>query len=532
MTADARLLPVQTEPGSRSAYAFDASYIAELAEQLTATGSDLIEVTSPATAQPLGAISQSTPADVEAAFTRARAAQARWARVPLKERSAMLLRLHDIVLARQDEIMDLICWESGKARKHAFDEPLHVALTARYYARTAARHVGTQRRLGVIPGLTRAEVNYLPKGVVGIIAPWNYPFTLALCDGIAALAAGNAVVIKPDSHTVLTALLAAQLLREAGIPEGLWNVVAGPGGELGPPMIEAADYICFTGSTATGKHIASQCAQRLVEYSLELGGKNPMLILADADVDRAVEGAIRACFSNSGQLCVAMERLYVADEVYAEFVKKFVAAAQALVISADPGWETDIGSLISQRQLDTVTAHVADAVERGATVLTGGKARPDVGPYFYEPTILTDVTDAMRCYGEETFGPVVSIYRFSREDEAVERANEGSYGLNASIYSRDVGRARDLAAQIRCGTVNVNEAFGATFASIDAPMGGMGQSGQGRRQGAAGIRRFTDAQAVASQSVLRFAPQFGLDYPKYAAMMTTTLKLFKNLRRP
>jgi succinate-semialdehyde dehydrogenase/glutarate-semialdehyde dehydrogenase len=435
------------------------------------------------------------------------------------------------VLDRQDEIIDLIQLESGKARKHAFDEPMHIALTCRYYARTAQQHLGTQRKLGVVPGLTRVEVNRVPKGVVGIISPWNYPFTMALCDGLPALLAGNAVVTKPDSQTMLTALFGAQLLEEAGFPKDLWQVVAGPGSKVGTSIIGKADYICFTGSTATGKRVAAGCAERLIGCSLELGGKNPLLVLRDADIERAAEGAVRASFSNAGQLCVSTERLFVADQVYDRFVERFVARTQAMTLGATLEWGTDMGSLISQDQLDTVTRHVEDAVAKGARVLTGGRARPDLGPYFYEPTILEGVTPEMVCFGEETFGPVISVYRFHDEGEAVARANDGEYGLNASIYTRDGARGRELARLVKCGTVNINEAFGATFASIDSPMGGMRESGMGRRQGAEGIHRYTESQSVATQRLLRFAPVLGMSDEQYAGVMTANLRLMKKLGR-
>ena len=253
---------------------------------------------------------------------------------------------------------------------------MHIALTARYYGRTAERHLETRRLIGVVPGLTRVEVNRVPKGVVGIISPWNYPFTMALCDGIPALLAGNAVVAKPDAQSMLSALLGAQLLEEAGLPADLWQVVAGPGPELGPAIIDGADYICFTGSTATGRIIAQQCAERLIGCSLELGGKNPILILRDADIEKAAEGAVRASFSNAGQLCVSMERMFVADQVYDRFVDRFVARTEAMTLGATLEWGNDMGSLISQQQLDTVTAHVEDAVAKGARVLTGGTGAP------------------------------------------------------------------------------------------------------------------------------------------------------------
>jgi len=524
-------LPHDPEHDLTASYALDRGYAHSLTDRVVASTGRLATVHAPGSGQPLATVPQSSAEDVAEAFDRARRAQQAWQRVPLDERAAVLLRLHDLVLDRQSEILDLICAESGKSRKHAFDEPLHVALTARYYGRTAHQHLDSRRRRGVIPGLTRVELNRVPKGVVGIISPWNYPFTLALCDGLPALLAGNAVVTKPDARTMLTALLGAQLLVEAGFPRDLWNVVAGPGPELGTPMIERADYVCFTGSTATGKLVAQQCAERLIGCSLELGGKNPILVLRDADVERAAEGAVRACFSNAGQLCVSTERMFVADQVYDRFVARFVARTEAMSLGVSTDWGVDMGTLISQQQLEAVTAHVEDAVSKGATVRTGGRARPDLGPYFYEPTILEGVTPAMACFGEETFGPVVSVYRFHDEADAVARANEGDYGLNASIYSRDTRRARALARQVRCGTVNVNEAFAPSFASIDAPMGGMRESGMGRRQGSEGIHRYTESQSVAAQAVLRFGPQWGMGDEQYARTMTASLRLLKRLGR-
>jgi succinate-semialdehyde dehydrogenase/glutarate-semialdehyde dehydrogenase len=330
---------------------------------------------------------------------------------------------------------------------------------------------------------------------------------------------------------MLSALLGAQLLEEAGFPPDLWQVVAGPGRELGTPIIDGADYICFTGSTATGRLIAAQCAERLIGCSLELGGKNPLLVLRDADLEKAAEGAVRASFSNAGQLCVSMERMFVADQVYDRFVERFVARTEAMTLGASLEWGVDMGSLVSQAQLDTVQAHVDDAVAKGARVLAGGRARPDLGPYFFEPTILEGVTPDMTCFGTETFGPVISLYRFHDEADAVARANAGEYGLNASIYTQDGARGREIARQVKCGTVNINEAFGATFASIDSPMGGMRESGMGRRQGSEGIHRYTESQSVATQRLIRFAPMLGMSDERYAKVMTAQLRLMKKLGR-
>ena len=523
--------PRDPEHDPRAAYALEPAYVAALTERLLATSGSTVEVRSPLNDAPLAHVPQSTPADVAEAFARARRAQVDWARTPIAVRQRALLRLHDLVLDRQDEIIDLIQWESGKARKHAFDEPLHVALTARYYGRTAAKHLATSRRPGVVPGLTRIDVNRVPKGVVGIISPWNYPFNLALIDGLAAVVAGNAVVAKPDAQTMLSALLGAQLLEQVGIPRDLWQVVAGDGATIGGAIVDRADYVCFTGSTATGRLIARGCADRLIGCSLELGGKNPLLVLRDADIEKAAEGAVRASFSNSGQLCVSMERIFVADQVYERFVDRFVSRTQALTLGSTLAWGNDMGPLISRQQLETVTSHVDDAAAKGARVLTGGKARPDLGPYFFEPTILEGVSPEMTCFGHETFGPVVSLYRFHDEADAIARANGGEYGLNASIYSEDAGRARLLARHLKAGTVNINEAFAATFASLDAPMGGMRESGLGRRQGAEGVLRFTETQSVATQRLIRFGPQFGMSDETYAKVMNANLRLMKKLGR-
>ena len=354
---------------------------------------------------------------------------------------------------------------------------------------------------------------------------------MALSDGIPAIAAGNAIVHKPDSQTPLTALAGIELLYKAGLPRGLWQVVSGPGSVVGTAIIGRADYVCFTGSTATGKRVAQQAAERLITCSLELGGKNPGLVLADADPQRAARDAVTACFSSSGQLCVSVERLYVHDDVYDDFVAAFADRTRHLTLSTEIGYGADMGSLVSEDQLRTVERHVDDAVTKGATVLAGGQARPDLGPYLYEPTILAGVTPDMEVHAEETFGPVVSIYRVSTEDEAIERANDSQYGLNAAVFTSDPAHGRELASRIKAGTVNVNEGFAATFASLDTPMGGMKQSGMGRRQAEEGIWRYTESQAVASQSLMPVSgPEF-LSDATYAKVMTLGLKALRRTWR-
>ncbi len=523
--------PHDPEHDPRASYVLEPDYVASLTDRVLATSGRTVPLTSPLNGAPLANIPQSSVDDVEEAYRRARTAQAAWAKTSMEERSATMLRLHDLLIDRMPALLDMITLENGKARKHAYDEVVHTALTARYYGRMSTKHLASERRGGVMPVFTRIDVNHVPKGVVGVISPWNYPLTMALSDGLPALMAGNAVVAKPDAQTMLTAMLGVKLMDEAGFPRDLWQIVAGPGRDLGTPMIERSDYICFTGSTATGKLIAKQCAERLIGCSLELGGKNPLLVLRDADIEKAAEGAVRASFSNAGQLCVSAERIFVADQVYDRFVERFVARTKALTLGATLDWEVDMGPLISADQLETVTEHVDDAVAKGVRVLTGGVARPDLAPHFYEPTILEGVTPEMTCFGHETFGPVVSLYRFHDESDAIARANDGDYGLNASIYSRDGARARAIARQVKCGTVNVNEAFGATFGSVAAPMGGMRESGMGRRQGAEGIHRYTETQSVGTQRLVKLAPQLGLSAERYAKVQTFGLKVLNKLGR-
>jgi succinate-semialdehyde dehydrogenase/glutarate-semialdehyde dehydrogenase len=504
--------------------------IAELTGLIRSTTGESRTTTSPMTGQPVAEIPLSSIDDVEAAFDAARVAQAAWSQTSLRERRRALLRLHDLVLERQEELLDLIQLESGKARSHAFDEVAHVALTARFYARRLRRQMKPERRSGVLPGLTSVRVNHAPKGIVGIISPWNYPLTMAISDGLPALAAGNAVVHKPDSQSPLIALAGIELMRDAGFPPELWQVVSGPGSVVGTAIIERADYICFTGSTATGSLIARQAADRLVSCSLELGGKNPMIVLPGANVEKAAAGAVNACFSSAGQLCVSIERLYVPDALYDDFRDSFTRRVQALSLGAGLDWDVDMGSLVSPAQLETITKHVDDAVANGASVLIGGRARPDLGPYFFEPTVLEDVTAAAECFAGETFGPLVSLYRYGTVDEALELANAGEYGLNASVWG-PTRQARALAARIKAGTVNINEGFSATFGSIDAPMGGMRHSGLGRRQGSEGIHRYTEPQSVAVQRGFPVAGPAFLAPETYAKILTVGLKVLRRTPR-
>lgn len=476
-------------------------------------------------------LATSTPADLHGAVTRARAAQVEWAARPLVERQRVLLAFHDAVLDQREALADLLQYEGGKARLTAMEEVLHLAMTARYYARVARQVLHDRRGSGMVPLLTRIDQRHVPLGLVGIIAPWNYPLSPTVADGLAALVAGNAVICKPDLQTPYIALAAVDLLRQAGMPADLWATVYGAGDQVGPELIRAVDYVCFTGSTATGRVVARQCAEQLIGCSLELGGKNPLLVLDDADVEVAAAGAVRAAFGNAGQLCVSVERIFVADALHDAFTSAFVAKTRTLRLGRSLDFEHEMGSLVGTDQLERVETHVADARAKGAQVLSGGRRRPDLGPLFYEPTVLSGVTAEMDCYAEETFGPVVSLYRVADDAEAIAWANDSEYGLNASVWTGDPARGRRVARRIRCGTVNVNEAYGATFGSIDAPMGGMRSSGLGRRQGSEGLLRFVESQAIGTQSLLPLAPGFGLSPQAFVTGLTGALRVLKGLGR-
>jgi succinate-semialdehyde dehydrogenase/glutarate-semialdehyde dehydrogenase len=490
---------------------------------------DRLEIQQPFTGSLLGSVPKCAPEDVTAAIERARHAQRAWAQTSFKERRRVLLRFHDLVLARQEEILDLVQIESGKARKHAFEEVLDVAIVARYYANTADQHLRSRRARGALPLLTAAYEHHHPLGVVGIIAPWNYPLTLSVSDATPALAAGNAVVIKPDSQTPFTALWGFALLEDAGLPQGLVQVVTGSGSELGTPLIDGCDYVMFTGSTATGRKVAEQAGRNLIGASMELGGKNAMIVLEDADLGRAVEGAERALFSNAGQLCISIERLYVHEAVADEFQRRLVERVKGMKLGTGLDYGADMGSLISETQLDTVRTHVEDARAKGAEILAGGKARPDLGPYFYEPTLLGSTKEGMTLFRDETFGPVVAISRFGDTEEVIARANDSDYGLNFSLWTKDTGKGAELAKRLRAGTVNVNEGYAAAWASVDAPMGGMKASGLGRRHGADGIRKYTESQTVAVQRLLPIAPPRGVPQKLWGRIMTLSLRVLRRV---
>jgi len=488
---------------------------------------DRVEVRTPFTGAVLGALPAARAEDVELAVRLARAAQARWAERTSGERAGIFLRFHDLLLRRQEEALDLIQMESGKARGHASEEILDTAIVARYYARRAGRFLRPRRRKGALPLLTYTREFRVPFGVVGFITPWNFPLTLGITDAIAALLAGNAAIVKPDPQASFTVLWAAKLLREAGLPEGVLSIVTGDGAVTGQALVDRADYITFTGSNRVGRTIAARAGERLTGCALELGGKNPLLVLRDADLSKAVEGIARACFVGAGQVCVSTERIYVEQPVFGQFLDAFAARTRRLALGAAFDYSMEVGSLTTAAQIARVEEHVRDAVEKGARVVTGGRRRTDLGPLFFEPTVLTGVREGMRVFTEETFGPVVSVYPVADETEAIERANATDFGLSASIWTGNARKGARIARAIRAGSVNVNEGYSAAWGSIDSPIGGMKESGLRPRHGAEGMLKFTESQTIAVQRLVPIAPSFGMSQAFFVRLMTRLLRILR-----
>jgi succinate-semialdehyde dehydrogenase/glutarate-semialdehyde dehydrogenase len=532
MTAEAPSRPLVTsapEPGAWPALP-DSLVAPLLRSAVVGLSPATVRTVAPFTGGHAATLPVSTADDVAAAFAMARRAQRSWSQLPVKQRARVLLRFHDLVLEQQASILDIAQVETGKARRDAYEELADCSLTSRYYGIAGPRMLADERVQGVFPVLTQTRLVHHPKGVVGIISPWNYPISLAVTDALPALLAGNGVVLRPDLQTTVTALKLVSLLLEAGLPEGLLNVVIGDGPDLGPHVVEHSDYVMFTGSTRVGRIIAQQCGERLIGCSLELGGKNAVIVREDADLERSAEITERASFANAGQLCIGTERILVHESVVDEFVPLLVARLEALKLVPSVGWGAGMGSLISAKQLEKVAAHVDDAVSKGAQVLTGGRPLPEVGPFYYAPTLLRGVTPEMDLCREETFGPVASIYTFRTDDEAVAMANDTEYGLNGAVLTRDVRTGAAMARRIMTGTVNVNEAYGATWGSLGAPMGGMKASGLGRRHGEEGLLKYTEPQTISVQRLIGFGAPFGRTDEQWAGLMTTAFRSLKTLR--
>jgi acyl-CoA reductase-like NAD-dependent aldehyde dehydrogenase len=503
------------------------SYITDLISHL-GSAATTVDVINPNTGKVIYQLPQHNAEQVASAVSAARVAQKNWGKTDPKVRAKFLYRLHDLILEKQDELLDIVQLETGKVRAHAFEEVAGGLGAARYYAKVGPKALKSKSTHAGVPIITNTWINHVPVGVVGVITPWNYPLALCMLDVLPALMAGNAVVQKSDNQTTLTALTARQFAIQAGLDPALWTVVAGDGAIAGNALTDNADYIAFTGSAATGRMVGARAAARLIPFSLELGGKNPLIVLPSADLSKAAESLIGGAFGSAGQLCVSIERAYVPNNLKSQFEQILAKKVNELKLGSSNDFSLDIGTLTGANQLSRVSGFVDDAISKGAKVLAGAKKLPELGPFYYAPTVLTDVSPSMNMFANEVFGPVVAVYGYDTIDEAVQLANDTTEGLNASVIG-NTKEAEKVAARIMAGTVNINEGFRATFASLDTPMGGMKNSGHGRRNGVDGLLKYTEVQAIGVHNGLLNFPSRGHQYNKMAPMLNLLSKIMRRL---
>jgi acyl-CoA reductase-like NAD-dependent aldehyde dehydrogenase len=473
-------------------------------EQPAVAGTDEIAVENPATGEVIRTVPVTSPAQVAALVERARAAQPAWEALGYEARGRILRRAQKWVIDNSERLVGTIVSETGKTHEDAqLAEVAYVANAFGFWAKRAPEYLADEKVRSSQPFVVgrKLAVRYRPVGVVGVIGPWNYPLTNSFGDCIPAMAAGNAVVLKPSEITPLTSLLMAECMRDCGLPDGVFAVATGAG-ETGAALVDAVDMVMFTGSTATGKKVMARAAETLTPVSLELGGKDPMIVLADADLERAANAAAYYSMQNGGQTCISVERVYVESPVYDEFVGKVTEKVRALRQGAPSGpGSVDVGAMTFPAQFDIVSRHVEEAREAGARVVAGGHGTSAHGR-FYEPTVLLDVDHSMACMTEETFGPTLPIMRVRDAEDGLARANDSRYGLGGSVWTKDIARGEALARRMETGSVCVNDAQ-LNYLALELPMGGWKESGLGVRHGAAGIRKYTRQQAML---VTRFAP--------------------------
>ena len=443
----------------------------------------------PATGEEIGRAPLSSPEEVQQAVGRARRAQPAWASLSFRNRGRVILQAREIMLADRDEIALLVSRETGKPVAEALSMEIVPTLDAMHYFAHATEDLLRPQKIDIgqygLMGRS-SKILFNPLGVIGIISPWNFPLATPADEVVMALMAGNAVVLKPSELTPLIALKIEDIFKRAGLPPGLLEIVTGDG-STGAALIDArVDKIMFTGSVATGKRVAEAAAKYLTPVVLELGGKDPMIVLEDADIENAARGAVWGAFANAGQACASVERCYVHESIAPEFIEKVVAETQALKQGLGTEAGVDIGAMSNERQLQIVEDHVRDAERRGAKVLTGGRRATNLDGFFFEPAVLTDVDHDMTIMRDETFGPVLPVMTFKTEDEAIKLANDSIYGLTASVWTRNIRRGRRIAERIEAGTVMVNEVV-YTHGIAQTPWGGVKDSGYGRTHGRMGL---------------------------------------------
>jgi succinate-semialdehyde dehydrogenase/glutarate-semialdehyde dehydrogenase len=471
---------------------------------------------SPVTLEPIGEFECASAEEVRAAVERARKAQADWTKLSFDERAAYMWRLLDQFVTRQDEVIDAVTQETGKARTEAIGMEVFACCDSiTYYAKRAKKFLAPEKRRvhGMMGLLKRLRLVYEPLGVVGLITPWNGPVVLTVNPMVQALMAGNAVVHKPSEVTPFSALLVKSMTEAAGFPADLYQVVQGDG-QTGAALLEAGvDKVSFTGSVATGRKVGETCGRLLIPCTLELGGKDAMIVCADADLDRAAQGALAGSCMNTGHYCCGTERIYVVEPVYDEFLRRVVEGAKQLRQS-DHG-EFDVGAVFWDKQMDIIEAHMRDATARGAKVLVGGRRNPRLRGLYYEPTVVVDVNHDMDLMRKETFGPIVAVMKVKDEEEAIRLANDSEYGLNGNVWTRDADKGQRLAERMQTGGVCVND-MALTYGLHDAPFGGIKASGIGQVNGPIGIRGYCHLKPISADRRGKGKLQGGYPYTRKA----------------
>ena len=481
-----------------------------------------LQLRSPVSLEPTGELVCANSEDVAAAIARARAVQPAWAATGMQQRAAIVQRALRLVLEMQDEIIDTVVAETGKARTDAMSmEIFSVADSLCYYAKNAEKFLRPRKRRvhGLLGLVKQLRIVYKPLGVVGLITPWNGPFVLVMNQAAQALLAGNTVVAKGSEVTPFSARLAATIFTRAGLPEGVLQVLLGDG-ETGAAIVNGGvDKVSFTGSVATGRKVAEACASQLIPCTLELGGNDAMIVCADADLDRAADGAWLGSCMNTGHYCCGTERIYVVEQVYDEFLQRVLDKGKHLRQGQQYGWEEDIGAVFWDRQLAIIEAHVEDARAKGANILMGGRRNPELPGLYYEPTVITGVDNSMDIMRLETFGPILCIQKVAGEDEAIALANDSEFGLNGNVWTQDKDKGYRLAAAIDTGSCSVND-MAVSYGIPAAPFGGRKHSGLGQVNGKKGLRGYCHEMPIV---IDRFGGKMQNAYP-YSAKNAEGMK--------
>lgn len=477
---------------------------------------------NPATLQPLGKIEACDAEWVKKRFQEAKKAFGTWSQLSFRDRAAYLLKAKEYILAHLDEIAQLISQDNGKPRVEALSSDIFpVCELIDYFAKNAGKLLKPERVPIGLMGLLgrRSKIYHQPLGVIGIISPWNFPFSIPMGGTVMALMAGNCVLLKPADATAMVGLKIEQIFEAAGLPKGVFSHLPGDA-NTGEALLDLPlDKVVFTGSVRVGKRIMQKCAEKLIPCTLELGGKDPMIVCRDANLENAASAALWGAFCNAGQVCASVERLYVDQQVATEFTRLVVEKAKMLRLGPSNQSNNDLGPLTTEAQLKIVESQVEEARQRGARIVVGGKRPENQKGYFYPPTVITGVDHSFKCVKEETFGPLLPIMTFKNEDEAIQLANDSEYGLTASVWTNDLKRGRQLALKIRAGTVAVNECT-YTYALCQTPWGGLKNSGFGRTHGKIGLQEMTHALHLHENRLPRFKDfwWFGYDGQLYETL--------------